>query len=88
MTDKPATRRIVKSPMLTLHEILGSQLDMLLSVAVMRPLEKEEVQRMELLLKIYNTLPMDQQLNAPGITITASVPTAAEIQGLLKIAKQ
>lgn len=81
-------RRIVKGAQATLHEILASQLEMIQTVALNRPLDKEEIQRLELLLKIYDKLPIEQQLNAPGITISVIKPTQKELKELLKIAEK
>lgn len=87
MSDLPK-RRIVQSPAATLREILESQLCMLQSVGTTRPLDRDELQRLELLIKIYDRLPPDQQQNPTGITITIKQPTQRELKELLRIAEK
>jgi hypothetical protein len=85
--SQPPQRRIVQSPAATLREILESQLCMLQAVGTQRPLDRDELQRLELLIKIYDRLPPDQQQNPTGITITVKPPTKKELESLLKIAE-
>lgn len=86
--DRPPQRRIVQSPQVTLREILEFQLDMIQAVAVMRPLTRDEMQRLELLLKIYDKMPPEQQTSVNGITITVKAPTKKELENLIKIAEK
>jgi hypothetical protein len=88
MDQKLPQRKIVSGPKYTLHEILASQLEMLKMVAIQRPLDREELQRLDVLLKLFDRLSPDQQASEPGITISIKAPTKKELDALLRIAEK
>jgi Holliday junction resolvase RusA-like endonuclease len=76
----------VKAPALALREIVEAQLNSLATLALNRPLDKEEQRLLELTLKAYALMPDEHRNNA--INSKVETPSKRDIDQLLKVVSE